>query len=107
MHVVAAGMVHRHLVAVGVFDGHRARVVRPSVFLDGQRVQFGPEQHGGPAAIGQNAHHAGAADAGLDGEAVVLQSSGDTPGGAVLGVGQFGMDVQILVEGLLVSCRLS
>jgi hypothetical protein len=107
MHVVAAGMVHRHLVAVGICDGHRARKVRPGVFLDGQCVQFGPEQHGGPAAIGQDAHHAGAADAGLDGEAVVLQSSGDTPGGAVLGVGQFGMDVQILVEGLLVSCRLS
>ena len=68
-----------------------------------QCVQFGPEQDRGAAAIGQDAHHCGAADADLDREAIFLQFPGDAPGGAVLGAGQFGMGVQILIEGLLAS----
>ena len=63
MHVVAAGVVHRHLVTVGRSGGRGARVVHAGVFPDGQCVQFGAQQHGGPAAIGQDAGHSGAADA--------------------------------------------
>ena len=87
MHVVATGMGHRHLVAGGVLAGCGARVVRAGILPDGQGVQFGPEQDGGPAAIGQDAHHSGTADASVDREVIFLQFPGDTPGGAVLVVG--------------------
>ena len=50
----------------------RAVVVRAGVLLEGQCVQFGPDQHSGPAAIGQDAHHSGAADASLDPEATCI-----------------------------------
>ena len=101
MHVVAAGVGHRHLMAVSTLDGHGAGVVDAGVFPDRQRVEFGPEQDGGPAAVGQDAHHPGAADPGLDGEPVFVQLPGDLPGRAVLLVGQLGMLVQVLVKRLL------
>src|SRR6185437_11094020 len=56
-----------------------------------------------PVTVGQHAHHAGAADAGLDRAPVLPQLPGDTPGGALLLAGQFGMLVQVFVESLLVS----
>ena len=100
---MAAGMGDRHLVAVGIGDGHGARVGRAGVFPDGQGVQFGPEQNGGPGTVGQDANHSRAADAGLDRGAIFLQPPGDTLGGVVLLVGQSGMPMQILVERLLVG----
>ena len=73
---MAAGMGDRHLVAVGIGDGHGARVGRAGVFPDGQGVQFGPEQNGGPGTVGQDANHSRAADAGLDRGAIFLQPPG-------------------------------
>ena len=101
MDVVAAGVGHRYLVAVGVLGGRGARVIRAGVLFDRQRVHVRPEQHGGPASVGQHADHAGAADAGLDRAAILLQLPGDALGGAVFLVGQLGVLVQILVESLL------
>ena len=66
-----------------------------------QRVEFGPEQDGGPVAVGQDAHDPGAADPGLDREPVVRQLPGDLPGRAVLLMGQLRMLVQVPVKGLL------
>ena len=87
VHVVATGMGHRHLVAVGILAGRSARVVRAGILPDGQCVQFGPEQYGGSAAIGQDAHHSRTADASVDREVIFLQFPGDTLGGALLLVG--------------------
>ena len=81
VHVVPAGVVDRHLVAAGVLDGDGARVRRAGVLPQRQRVQLAAEQHGGPAAVGQDARHPGAADALLDREAVAPQLLGDAPGG--------------------------
>jgi hypothetical protein len=100
-------MGHRHLVAGGIPAGRGARVVRAGFLLQRQRVQFGPQQHGGAVAVGQDAHHSRAADAGLDREAVFPQLPGDALGGAMLLVGQLGMLVQILIERLLAAWRLS
>jgi hypothetical protein len=105
VHVVAAGMGDRYLAAVGPLGGHGARVVHAGIFADGQRVQFGPEQDGRPGAVGQDAHHTRAADAGLDGEAVLAQFPGDALGGAVLLVRQLGMTVQVLVERFLAGLQ--
>jgi hypothetical protein len=71
----------------GVPAGRGARVVRARILPDGQCVQFGPEQYGGPAAIGQDARHSRTADASVDREVIFLQFPGDTLGGAVLLVG--------------------
>ncbi len=101
MHVVAAGVSHRHFVAVGGFGGHGARVVHAGAFPDGQRVEFGPQQDGGPGTVSQDAHYSRAADPGLHREAVFLQFPGDALGGAVLVMGQLRMLVQVLVESLL------
>ena len=87
VHVVATGMGHRHLVAGGVLAGRGARVVRAGIPPDGQCVQFGLEQEGGPAAIGQDTRHSRTADASVDREVVFLQFSGDTLCGAALVVG--------------------
>ena len=101
VHIVAAGMGHRHLVTVGILDRHGARVVRAGVLLDRKAVQFGPEQHGGAVTVGQDADHPGAADAGLDREAVLLKLVGNPAGCPMLLVGQLGMGVQILIERFL------
>jgi hypothetical protein len=66
-----------------------------------QRVQFGPQQHRGPGAIGQDAHDSRPADARLDRAAILLQLPGDALGRAVLLVRQLGMLMQILVERFL------
>jgi hypothetical protein len=101
VHVVAAGVGDRDLMAPGVLRGRRAGVVRAGVLLDRQSVQFGPEQNGGPGAIGQDAHDARAADARLDRAAILLQLPGDALGCAVLLVRQLRMAMQILVERFL------
>ena len=105
MHVVAAGVGDRHFAAVGPRGGYGARVVHAGVLFDGQRVQFGPEQDGRPGAVGQDAYHAGAADAGLDAEAAGLQLPGDALGRAVLLVRQLGMAVQVLIERFLAGLQ--
>ena len=105
MHVVAAGVGDRDLMALGVLRGRGAGVVRAGVLLDRQRVQFGPQQHRGPGAIGQEAHDSGPADAGLDRAAIRLQFPGDALGRAVLLVRQLGMAMQILVERFLVGLQ--
>jgi hypothetical protein len=87
VHVVAAGMGHRHLVAGRILAGRSARVGRAGVLPDRQCVQFGSQQYGGPAAIGQDAHHSRTADAVVDREVILLQFLGDALGGAVLLVG--------------------
>ena len=99
--VVAAGVIDRHLVAAGVGSCGGAREGRAGGLAQRQRVEFATEQDGGAAAVGQDAHHARAADAGLDREAVLPEFVGDPLGGAVLSVGEFGLAVQVLVEGLL------
>ena len=101
MDVVAAGVGHRYLVAVGVLGGRGARVIRAGVLFDRQCVHVSPEQHGGPVSVGQHADHAGAADAGLDRAAILLQLPGDALCGALFLVGQLGVLVQIFVESLL------
>jgi hypothetical protein len=55
----------------------------------------------GPLPLAKTPRHSGTADASLDREAIFLQFPGDPRGGAMLGVGQFGVLVQILVESLL------
>jgi hypothetical protein len=87
VHVVATGMGHRHLVAGGIPAGRRSRVVRAGILSDGQCVQFGSEQYGWSAAIGQDTHHSRTADASVDREVIFLQFPGDTLGGALLLVG--------------------
>jgi hypothetical protein len=88
-------------MALGVLRGRGAGVVRAGVLLDRQRVQFGPEQDGGPTAIGQDARDSRPADARLDRAAVLLQLPGDAPGRAVLLVRQLWMAMEILVERFL------
>ena len=70
-----------------ILAGRGARVVRAGVLLDWQCVQFGSEQYGGSAAIGQDARHSRTADARVDREVIFMQFPGDTLGGAVLLVG--------------------
>ena len=101
MQVVAAGVIDRHLVTAGVGCGVRARIGRAGGLPQRQRVEFAAEQDAGPAAVGQDARHPRAADSADDREAVVLELAGHPLGGAVLLVGEFGVAVQILAEGLL------
>jgi len=84
VHVVAAGVIDGHLVASGVPDGDGAGVGRAGVLPQRQRVEFAAQQDGRPGAVGQHAGHSGAADAGLDRQAIALQPLGDAPGGVVL-----------------------
>ncbi len=94
-------MIDRHLVTAGVGDGDGARVRRAGLLPHRQGVQLAAEQDGGPAAVGQDAHHPGAADAAGDREPVAGQLLGHPLGGAVFLVGELGVAVQVLVEGLL------
>ena len=76
---------------------------RAGLLSQRQRVEFAAEQDGGPAAVDQDARHAGTADTGGDREAVVAQPAGDALGGLVFLMGEFGVAVQVLVERLLVG----
>jgi len=84
MDVVPASMRHRHFLAVTIPGGHGARVLRAGVLPHRQGVHVRPQQDRRPAAVGQYAGHAGAADAGLDREAALLQLPGYAPGGTPL-----------------------
>ena len=98
MQVVAAGMRHGHLAAIGVLAGSGARIVRTGVFPDRQRVHVGPQQNGRPAAVSQHADYAGAADAGTHFVAAPLQPLRSAPGGPLLLMGQLRVLVQVLIE---------
>ena len=96
--VVAAGMRHRHLAAIGVLAGSGARIVRTGVFPDRQRVHVGPKQNGRPAAVSQHADHASAADARTHLVAAPLQPLCSAPGGPLLLMGQLRVLMQVLIE---------
>ena len=77
-------MIDGHLMTAGVLDGDGAGVGRAGVLPQRQRVEFAAQQDGRPGAVGQHADHSGAADAGLDRQAITPQPLGDAPGGVVL-----------------------
>ncbi len=105
MDVMAAGMRHRHLMAVSILGGHAACILGVGVLPDRQGVHVGPEQNRRSAAVGEYPHHTSTADAGPDGEPGLLQVPGHPRSGTALLVGQFWMLVQILIEGLLAGLQ--
>ncbi|MNT30898.1 hypothetical protein D3C72_1667150 [compost metagenome] len=95
MGVVAAG-VHDvdFFVEVGAF-GFRGEG-QVGDFLDRQRVHVGAQGHGraGQGAF-EHGHYAGAGDAGFDVQAQSLQLFGDQFGGALFGVAEFRVGVDV------------
>jgi hypothetical protein len=98
VHVVAARMHDRHVRAVGVLRPDRRRVVKAGLLVHGQRVHVGPQQHGRPGPAGEDADHAGTADAGRRAVPQLLQPRRDDRGGPVLGERELGMSVQVAVD---------
>ncbi len=92
MPVMAAGM---HLA------GHGGGVRQPGFFLDRQRVHVGAQPNAAIAVVLalQFAHHAGAAEAAMHGDAPALQQVGDDARGAHLLEADFGMGVKIVANG--------
>lgn len=89
------------VVAAGVHGpGDGARVRQAGGLGDGERVELGAQEHGGAGAVAQDADEAvAAADRPGDREAVVGQAGGEEVRGAVLVAGEFGVGVQVQVEG--------
>jgi hypothetical protein len=84
MHVVTAGVHHRHVGAVRASGGRRAGIRQIRRLPHGQPVHVGPEQHRGPVTVAQDAHHARAADPLVDLEPGGPQPLGDPLRGAPL-----------------------
>ena len=96
--VVAAGVHDGHLLATRVLGRDLARKVQAGVLLDGQRVGVAAQHDGGPLAVAQQAHHAGAAHLGTDLVAQLLQLARQARAGLVLLERQLGHAVQVLVQ---------
>ena len=101
VHVVAAGVHHRHLGAVGVGAGDRAGVGQPGRLPHRQRVHVRPQQHGRAVAVAQHPDHPGAADPLVHLEAGAPQPAGDQPRRPLLLVGQLRVPVHVPVQVLL------
>jgi hypothetical protein len=61
VHIVTAGVHHRHLGAVGVGAGLLARVGQPGRLAHRERVHVGAQEHDRAVAVGEHADDAGAA----------------------------------------------
>jgi hypothetical protein len=99
--VVAAGVHHGHLVAVGIGGDDRAGVRKTGGLANRQGVHVGAQQHRRAVPVVQDADHAGAADALVHLEAGRPQSVGREPSGASLLARQLGIAVEVAVELLL------
>ena len=101
VHVVAAGVHHRQLVALGVGGGHLAGVGQPGRLLHRQRVHVRPQQHSRARAVAQHPDHSGAAHPlvnGIAGSAQPLREQSRRP---VLLVRELGVSVDVPVQLLL------
>lgn len=88
------------VVAAGVHDaGHGAGVRESGGLGDGQRVEFGAQEHRGAGAVAQDPDESVAAAHGTgDRAAVFREPGGEAVGGAVFVGGEFGVGVQVEVE---------
>ena len=89
--VVAAGVHHRHVLALRVFGGHRAGVRQTRLLFDGQRVHVRAEQDSGAGAVAQHPHDPELADAGGDFAAGLAQFLGHARRALHFLEGQFGV----------------
>jgi len=96
--VVPAGVHHRHVVALGIGAAGGAGVRQPGLLRHRQPVHVRAQQHRRTGAVLQHADHAGATDAGSDGDAESIKRLGDDARGAMLLEGQFGVRVQVAIN---------
>ena len=106
MDVVAAGVHHRHLVAVRVGAGGRAGVGQTGCLPHRQRVHVRPQQHRGAVAVAQHTDDAGAAYPLVHLEPGLAQPLGDRRRGPPLLVGQLRVPVQVAVELFLLGAQV-
>jgi len=98
VHVVAAGVHHRDVGAVGVLRAPGARVRQAGLLKHREPVHVGPQEHHRTGPVGEHADHAGAADAGDDLIAEASQAFRDDARRPVLGERELRMSVQVTVE---------
>jgi hypothetical protein len=106
VHVVTAGVRHRHLVAVGVGSRDRAGIGQAGRLPYGQGIHVRPQQHRRALSVAQHSHHARSADAGVDLIAALPEPVADLRGGLPLLVRQLRVLMQIPVESLLSRTHL-
>jgi hypothetical protein len=100
MHIVATGMHHRD-DGVALTGGPRARVGQAGLFTDREGVHVGAQENRGSRTLGEDSHHAGAADPLVHLAAVIAQPGGDVGRRPMFPVRQLGVRVQVAVEVLL------
>jgi len=98
MHAVAAGMHHRHLLAVEIHLPHARRIGQAGLLEHRQRIHVGADHQRRPREIAQQRHHAGLADAAMHLEALRLQLGGQPRGRLHFLQRQFGIRVQVLEQ---------
>lgn len=102
VHVVAAGVCHRHRGLVARPSRHRGTGVgQPGVLTDGECVHIRAEQHRRAIPVSQHPDDSGTAHPGGHLEAELLQSFSNDGCRAVLLMGKFRVLVQLSVEILL------
>lgn len=110
MHIVPARMHNRLLDAVLILHAHLTRVVEAGLLLDGEGVEVGAQQHGLAVSVAERGRDAVAADARVHDElgggkgvflAEELELGGDAGGGFFFEGGEFGVRVEVLVEGFV------
>jgi hypothetical protein len=98
VHVVAAGVRNRYLLALPVGGRLVADVGQTGLLPDRQGVHVGAQHHGRPLAVLEQTHHPGLTDASSHLEPGRFEPLGRLAGGALLLHGQLGVGVQVLVE---------
>src|SRR4051812_31412389 len=93
--VVAAGVHHRHLVAVGVGAGDLAGVGQSGGLPDRERIHVRPQQHRPAVPVVQDADHTGAAHPLVHLETGTPEPAGHQARGPRLLVGQLGVLVDV------------
>ena len=98
MHVMAASVHDRHVLALMINTHCRACIVQTRCFLDRQRIHVRPEHHHRSGSVFQNPHNPGLPDVAMNGEAKIFEISRSDPGGSGLLERQLGMGVQVFVK---------
>ena len=103
VHIMAAHVRDGHGIAVAIDARHLAGVRQPGRFLDGECVHIGSQHHRRTVAVAEKAHDSGLADARRDFIAGGTQPFRRQTRGTQFLHGEFGMRMNILVEGFKIG----